>query len=237
MMPMSTIIIVTRIAGIDQRRQRPALHRADDLLVGDVAPDDRIQVAAALAGKQRRRVDGREQRAVLSKRIRQRRAAPDPVVDAVQNRLEGRIRDPLAKDIERLDQRHPGLEQRCQLLVEDQELLPLDPLPTGAQRKGRAQLAAGGRGRTSPFPPVRGADGLRCRRCRRLLRSRQQPCRVDSETPFRPLDPLPYCFGWTNARNTRTPNCRVSELWRPANLAGTNVLSDTTANSTSLALS
>ena len=47
-------------------------------------------------------------------------------MNAVEHRLERGVRDPGAQDVERLDQRHAGLEQRGQLLVEDQKLLMSD---------------------------------------------------------------------------------------------------------------
>ena len=71
---------------IDQRRDRLALHRRDDLRVLDVAPQHRVEVAAALAGQQRRGVDARKQLAVRVERVRQRRAGPHLLVHVVQHR-------------------------------------------------------------------------------------------------------------------------------------------------------
>ena len=49
------------------------------------------------------------------------------------------LRDPPAQDVERLDERHPGLEQRGELLIEDEEL------PGGHPRTGRQPKPADGR--------------------------------------------------------------------------------------------
>src|SRR5262249_34548441 len=47
-------------------------------------------------------------------------------IDPVQNRLEGRVEHSLPEDVQRLDQRHPRLQQRGKLLIEYDEFLPPD---------------------------------------------------------------------------------------------------------------
>ena len=113
---------------IDQRRDRLALHRRDDLRVLDVAPQHRVEVAAALAGQQRRRVDAGKQRR-RARRTRPTARVPDRTCSCTSSstlRKTGDVDAPL-QQVERLDQRHAGLEQRRQLLVEDQELAGGDP--------------------------------------------------------------------------------------------------------------
>jgi hypothetical protein len=55
-------------------------------------------------------------------RFRQRAPRSHALVDVVEHRLEDRVGHAGAQDVERLDERHAGLEQRRQLLVEDEEL-------------------------------------------------------------------------------------------------------------------
>ena len=108
---------------INHRRERVALHRVDDARVGDEAAQHLVEVAALLAGQQRRGVDRREQRRVVGAGVGEGDARPDLLVDVVERALEGGVRDLLAQDVERLRQRHAGLQQRRQLLVEEQQLL------------------------------------------------------------------------------------------------------------------
>ena len=79
----------------------------------------------------------REQRPVFGERIRKRRPALTPLVDRVQHRFERHVRHALAEDVERLDQRHAGLEQRRQLLVENEKLLPADTAAASAAESNR----------------------------------------------------------------------------------------------------
>jgi len=81
-----------KMGGIDQRRHRLALHRGDDLRVLDVAAQHRVQVAAALAREQRRRVHTGKQVAVRIEGVRQRGSRPDLLVDIVPARGERRAR-------------------------------------------------------------------------------------------------------------------------------------------------
>ncbi len=114
---------------VDQRRHHLPLHRGDDFRVFDEAAQHRVQVAAALTGQERCRVDARKQRAVGRERVGQRRAGSHALVHVVQHRAEHRRLDPLPEEIERLNERHPGLEQRRQLLVENQKLGRRDRRP------------------------------------------------------------------------------------------------------------
>src|SRR5262249_54637235 len=94
----------------------------------DVPPEDRVQVAAALASEQRRGVDARKEVAVHGERVGQRGAGADLFVDVVEDGPEGRRGDAALQQVERLDERHAGFQQRRQLLVEDQELAGRDAL-------------------------------------------------------------------------------------------------------------
>ena len=112
---------------IHERRHRLALHGRDDLRVLDVAAQHGVQVAAALAGQERRRVDARKQIALRLECVGQRRPRSHLVVHVVQHAAEHRGRHAPLQEIERLHERHPGLEQRRQFLIEDQELAHVDP--------------------------------------------------------------------------------------------------------------
>ena len=77
-------------------------------------------------------------------RFRQRVPRPHPLVDVVQHRLEERVRNPAAQDVERLDERHAGLEQRRELLIEDEEL-------PGRHPRARRQRDPAERGAPGPL--------------------------------------------------------------------------------------
>ena len=121
---------------INQGGHRPAADGPDDFLVGHVAADDRVEVAAALAGHERCRVHRREKASVLGERVRQRGARLHLLVDGIDHGLECRVGDALPQDVQRLDQRHPGFEERRQFLVEDEEFPAADP---AAARGGDAE--------------------------------------------------------------------------------------------------
>ena len=78
-------------------------------------------------------------------RLRQRAARPHALVHVVEHDLEDRVGDALAQDVERLHERHARLEQRRQLLVEDEELAAGDLAPVRQRRQVDArQRAASG---------------------------------------------------------------------------------------------
>ena len=114
---------------IDQGRQRLAAHRREQPGVVDVAPNDRLEAAALLSGRQRGDVDTGQRRPLCRKRGRQRVAAPYALVDIVERRPERRVVDTPPQNVERFDQRQAGLEQRRQLLIEENELAPPGSLP------------------------------------------------------------------------------------------------------------
>ena len=122
---------------IDHRRERVALHRVDDARVGDEAAQHLVEIAALLAGEQRRGVNGREQGGVIGAGVGEGDAGADLLVDVVEGALEGRVGNLLAQDVERLRQRHAGLQQRRQLLVEEQQLLARHA--PAAERRQRRQ--------------------------------------------------------------------------------------------------
>ena len=125
---------------IDQRRDRVALHGVDDARVGDEAAQHLVEVAALLAGEQRRGVDRGKQRRVVGAGVGEGDAGADLLVDVVERALEGGIGHLLAQDVERLRQRHARLQQRRQLLVEEQQLLARDaPAAEGRQRRQARQ--------------------------------------------------------------------------------------------------
>ena len=141
MIVTSTSASEIRIAGIHQRRDRLALHGRDDLRVLDVAAQHRVEVAAALAGQQRRRVDAGKQVAVRGERVRQRRARSHLLVHVVEHRRNTGDVDAPLQEVERLDQRHAGLEQRGQFLVEDEELAGVDRAAAAAAGARRPPMA------------------------------------------------------------------------------------------------
>ena len=85
----------------------------------------------------------RHELAVLVEGVRQLRAGLHPLVDVVDDRLERRIGDVSAQQIERLHQRHAGLQQRRQLLVELEEVAGPDA-PTADQAGRQRRQDAGG---------------------------------------------------------------------------------------------
>ena len=131
------------------------------------------------------------------------------------------------------DQRHPGLEQRRELLVEDQKLLPGDSTAARPQR--------GEPGEHTPRLKRKDIKAL-------FLKVPAQPgltvgdvdafdyLAVGSAEPAAKfhvpsLDLQSYCFGSTNAWNTRTPSSRGSKLFIWGTPAGTKVLSTDTTTS------
>src|SRR5262249_31499188 len=107
---------------IHERGDRLAAQRRDDSGVLDIAPKHRIEAAAALAGQERRRVDAWKKLAVRRERVRHRSARAHFLVDVFEQRSEQRRLHAPLQQIERLYERHAGLEQRRQFLVEDEEL-------------------------------------------------------------------------------------------------------------------
>ncbi len=83
--------------------------------------------------------------------IRERRAAAHLLVDIIEHRLEDRIREPHAENIEGLDQRHAGLEQRRQLLVEHQKLVAGNLVAPPLQAKAAEPATRSERQDVQPF--------------------------------------------------------------------------------------
>ena len=129
---------------IDQRRDHLRPRRREHLHVLHVAANDLLEAAALLTRHQRRGIDAGEQ-ALRLERLRQRGARADLVVDVVERGPEHRVRHALAQDVERLDERQSGFEQRRQFLVEDQEL-------GRAESSGAAARPAGAARRRTPPP-------------------------------------------------------------------------------------
>src|SRR5689334_8737757 len=89
---------------------------------------------------------------MIRERLREGGSSLDPLVDPIEHGLEGRVRDALAQNVERLDERHARLEQRRQLLVEHQEFPPRDPAAaTPAKRQPWKRSAGLERKDVQPF--------------------------------------------------------------------------------------
>jgi hypothetical protein len=127
--------------GVNHRGDRPRTDRIDGFRIRHEPPQNRVEVAGALARHQRRGVDARKQLAVERERLGERRTRAYLFVHVIQHGLEQGVREPGLQDVKRLHQRHAGLQQRGQFLVEHQELVPLD-LPGAAEREA-AQANAG----------------------------------------------------------------------------------------------
>ena len=79
---------------IDQRGDRLAPDRIDHLLVDDIPPQNGVEVAAAFARQQRRRVDARKQIAVIAERVGQGHASAHLLVHVVEHTAENRCSRP-----------------------------------------------------------------------------------------------------------------------------------------------
>ena len=110
---------------IDQRIQKSLSHRHHRLLVVDVTVDDIHQIAAALTGKNRRRVDRREN-TLGSQRFRKHRAGMHAIPNIDDVTLQNRILDLRLQKIQRPKDRKTRLDQRRKLLIEDDEIFGLD---------------------------------------------------------------------------------------------------------------
>ena len=64
---------------------------------------------------------------MVAKCIRQRHAAAHFLMHILEHRFEQGVRDLRPQQIERLHQRHAGLQQRGELLIEDQKLVFRNP--------------------------------------------------------------------------------------------------------------
>jgi hypothetical protein len=107
--------------GIDERGHHLRPDAREHLDVLHVPAHDLLEAAALFAGHQRGRVHaGKEPLGFEG--LRERAAGAHPPVDVIERRPERGVRHPLPKDVERLHERQSRLEQRGQLLVEDEEL-------------------------------------------------------------------------------------------------------------------
>src|SRR5207244_4651707 len=102
--------------------------------------EHRRDLARALARGQRRAVDLREQGPLSPERLAQRLTRFHAVPDIDQRLPEGLVLPALDQDVEARQDRKPGLDERHQLLVEQQELLHAD---AGAERRETAQRLGG----------------------------------------------------------------------------------------------
>ena len=122
---------------VDQRRDHPLARVEHQLHVADEAADDLLELAAALAGLERRGVEAAGTASPCAAKASERSS---PLLTrsrmSVSTALKCWFAHPLEHQVERLEQRQAGLEQRRELLVEDQEVLR-----PGCVRRRRPQAA------------------------------------------------------------------------------------------------
>ena len=153
---------------VDQRGDDVPAHGRQHLDVLHIAAEHLLQAAALLARHERRGVDAGKH-LLRVERLGERRAGSHFLVDVVERDLERRVRHALAQNVERLHERQAGLEQRRQLLVEDEELGGRNAAPSRQVQLKAADLDApaaaprAGRG-PSPRAPCAGAPRSRRRR-------------------------------------------------------------------------
>ena len=129
--------------GIDHGggQARPGLHRDAH---GVREPDDHArEVAAGLAGLEARRIDGREE-GIAGDGGAHRHAGLDLGEDVLDRLPQGRVLHALDHDAERLGERQPGVQQRGQLLVEEQHLAASDRTPAPEGRSSLEEAAERG---------------------------------------------------------------------------------------------
>src|SRR5215471_10482339 len=128
---------------VDERRDDLAGQRHDRALVLDVPAQHALDLAGLLAGLQRRPVQPRKEFSLLLEGVGDRGSGVDPLPDVREDAAQDRALLPLQQQLEGVEDRQPGLQQRDQLLVEDQEVAHLDvpaAAPTAAHQ--RQALAA-----------------------------------------------------------------------------------------------
>ena len=106
-------------------------------MVGDVLVEHRAEAAALLSGHNRGGIDGRKD-GLGDEGFGEQRAGADSLAYICEKRAQSRSGGAFGKQIERGEDRKAGLEQRIELLIEDQEVLAADET-AGA----RAAKAAG----------------------------------------------------------------------------------------------
>src|SRR5450830_15262 len=107
---------------IDEGPRHLAPDPAEDLLVGEIAAQHLFDLARALTGLERGRVEPREDVAVREEGVREGDARDELAADVLQDRLEARILLALEEDVEAVHDGEAGLQERGELLVEDEEL-------------------------------------------------------------------------------------------------------------------
>src|SRR5258708_6065895 len=83
-----------------------------------VTTEHGVEIAASLAGEERRRVNARKQISVSRERVGQRGSRSHFFVNVIEHATEGGRDDATLQELERLDERHSGFEQCRELLVE-----------------------------------------------------------------------------------------------------------------------
>ena len=111
---------------VHQRHQDFLPHPQRQFLVGDEALQHFDEAARFFARHDGRHVNLREN-ALLPERLRQQRAAAHVFADGIDVGGQFRVGQPLGKQVERLENRQSGADQRDELLVEDQEFFQIQP--------------------------------------------------------------------------------------------------------------
>ncbi len=94
------------------------------LLIGDEALEHFDQAARFFARHHGGHVNLREN-TLEAERLRQQDAAPDIFPHLVDGRRQLWVGEPFGEQVERLQNRQPGADQRDELLVKDQEFLKI----------------------------------------------------------------------------------------------------------------
>ncbi len=113
---------------VEQRRLDLGLDGEHLFLVGREAIEDRVEHAGGLAGGHQVAVERVEILGMLAKRLRHRRTGLDLVLDVHHETRKARIAVAARDDLERLQQRHAGLQHRRQLAREERDVLLADTL-------------------------------------------------------------------------------------------------------------
>ena len=117
---------------IDQRIEKTFPDREDRLLVLHISRDDFNKVAAALPGVDRSRVDGREN-PLGPQRLGKHGSRMDTVPHVFNVLAQQGVTDAVLQKIQAAKDRQAGPDQRDELLVEHDEVIRLDDLPSPAR--------------------------------------------------------------------------------------------------------
>ncbi len=108
--------------GIYERRRQLSPHGEHPFLVRNEPLEHVHERAALLAGPHGRGIERRKVRGVHGHGVREGRAALDLLDDGRKDGAEGRLLGPLVQDLNGLKDGQAGLDERGELLVEDEEV-------------------------------------------------------------------------------------------------------------------